>query len=126
MRRARSTIASLVCSLFGIAVAGYVPAALATDDLNCQSPNWALTIAVGTNGYVNNLLVHSKAPRQVQEPVLISNFVETARHVDVKARAIDVKANAPNGDALNIRLMGGNGHIHYLGRSEQLACDWTT
>ena len=125
-RRASSKTAILGYPLFALALVGYAPTALATDDLNCQSLTWTLTIASGTSGYVNSLSVHKKTPSQVEEPVVIRNLAGDARHVDIKARVIDVKATAPDGKALNIRLKGGKGVIQYLGTSEQLVCDWTT
>ena len=115
-------LGALLTSLITLSVASR--AALATDEINCKSASWAVTLAVGTDGSVASLLIDDTTKTRFREPFSITDLAKDARHVDVSGKAIKVRAKAPSGQILSISSRDGKGRIRFLKTSEKLVCDW--
>ena len=99
--------------------------AFATDDINCKSASWAVILAVGTHGVVVSLLIDDTTKTHFPKPLTITDLGKDARHVDIRAKAIHVRAKTRTGQTLSISSKDGKGRIRFLRTSEKLVCDWT-
>src|SRR5574340_254356 len=73
-----------------VAALGSHQMAWGTDQIICNSRTFVVSFAVGSDGYVTNMIVSDKSKRHFPNVVEIDDMAADHRHVFIQPRSIDV------------------------------------
>lgn len=97
-----------------------------TDQIICNSESFRASFAVGSDGYVTNMVLQDKSAKYFVEVLEIADMLKNHRRVSMTNNYVDVKAVLGKGNAMNLVILMTNGHgfIQLGARKEIASCDW--
>lgn len=101
-------------------------AALATDEIICDSKTFKASFAVGSDGYVTIMVLSDSSAKYFSNVLEVTNMSKRNRHVFIPEKTVNVKAflGKRNANRLTINIKNGKGYIELDSHKEEMVCDW--
>lgn len=97
--------------------------AFATDEIVCNSESFVISLIVGSDGTVPNVVLSDRDRSFFPEPLLARKSPEEMWIVDIENQKIDVKTSVSGKDFV-ILMNHGKGIIKSNLKAEKISCDW--
>lgn len=109
-----------------LAVLGSHQLAWGSDQVICNSRTFNVSFAVGSDGYVTNMVLSDKSKRHFPGVLEIDDMAAGHRHLSIRRRSIDVQADVgqPAAKKFVVFMKGGKGYVKLDADREAMTCDW--
>lgn len=100
--------------------------ALATDEIICDSANFKVSLAVGSDGFVASMILSNVSGEYFRKTLEVTEFSGNRRYASIEDRSLDIETSLGMKNAKKFRICIRNdyGYVWLDGHREEMTCNW--